>query len=427
MLPALPGGRLLRPLAALILAALFAALTLPLVADATASTGDDLDELGLVDEGEYASPQFGYEVTWSGDWDLDGFYDPPVISDEDEEVDELKLAWAGGDGGEAYVSVLGQSRGPAIDDVMEEWTDDDAIADDWGEGVTGSVALADAGRDSGAVLYALVETGEGDEPAPKHPDVWLSLFVVVDLGDDTQVYLTFSGLAEDFVAAYDEADEVLLDDEPVLVPFDAGDVADAVDAIEVPDAGEASMDELEDAGLQDEGAYESPQFGYAVTWTDAWSLDDYYAEPVVSDPEAGVDVVYLMWADDPTEDEIAYAVVSGEADGPTAGDLLAEWASDEHAASWGDHVSAEVILEDEDRDGGVLVYALYREDTERQYYKVYVAAELADGTVLTLTLSVHESDFEDAYAAAGELLVDGEPLLAPVDWDEIEAAMDEAA
>jgi hypothetical protein len=431
----LAGGRRPRPtLSLMVLFTLLLSLMLPLTASAQFKDDDQLpsgeyEDVGLVADGEYESPQFGYTVEWSTAWDLDPYYDPPVSSDEDEERDDIKLAWFGDDGEEAYLNVIGSSDPAPVEDDLAYLADPDNAAAFWGEGIEPVVLLDDVGRDSGAVLFALVEGPDAGQPAESDPDVYLSLFVVVQLEDGAKLTMTLSSDVAVYAGAYDMAEAVLINGEPMLNQFDADDVQVAVDdamALSSPDS--ATDAELEELGLVGEGEYESPQFGYAVEWSTEWALDEYYAVPLVSDTDAGVDEVYLEWTGERADpDETAYAMVSGQANGEGVDETLERWTGDEYAERWGEHVDANVIIEANDGDTGVVLFSLYREDTERQYYKINVVVEREGGEVLYLTLNTWEPDFEAAYAAAGGILVDGEPLLTLTDWDEIEEAIEEAA
>ncbi|MEJ7837923.1 MAG: hypothetical protein WKF81_03860 [Thermomicrobiales bacterium] len=51
-------------------------------------TGDDVSNLGLVEDGVYQSPQFGVELEWSSDWEVDT---DTLGSDEDFGVDQLAM------------------------------------------------------------------------------------------------------------------------------------------------------------------------------------------------------------------------------------------------------------------------------------------------------------------------------------------------
>jgi hypothetical protein len=144
----------------------------------------------------------------------------------------------------------------------------------------------------------------------------------------------------------------------------------------------------------------------------------------VSDTDAGIDQLFLAWRGEQTDpEEASYVMVSGQADGAGVDDTLELWTSEKYAEdTWGDDAEAEVILDEADGDTGVVVYSLVREDNGQQYYKVMVVVERDGGEVLNLTLNTYEPDFEAAYEAAGDILVDGEPLLTGTPWDEIEDA-----
>jgi hypothetical protein len=184
----------------------------------------DPEDAGLVDDVTYESPQFGYELSWSEDWELDTYYDPAVVSNEEEELDQICIMWSGGPDEESYAIFAGQTanRGGPENDV-EEWTDEDYIADQWAESFESTPIGDDTTRDSGAVLYSVVDTDNDYQ--------YYTLYQSTELADGTTLYITFSGYEdwfEDSYAAFSE--EVLLDGDPIELVFDADQISELIAA-----------------------------------------------------------------------------------------------------------------------------------------------------------------------------------------------------
>lgn len=190
--------------------------------DEEADEAADPEDLGLVGRRSYESPQFGYTVDWSREWDVDEFYEEPLISDEDAEQDRIYLLWQGDAPEEAFLVITGQaaSRG-GVDEDVDEWLDPDFIENQWDETLEVEPILDDASRDTGAVLYSLVDTENDDAQ-------YFVMYVAVELEDGTMIYITFTAFGEHFEAAYEAAGDVLVNDEPVLQFLEWDDIEDAI-------------------------------------------------------------------------------------------------------------------------------------------------------------------------------------------------------
>jgi hypothetical protein len=182
----------------------------------------DPEDLGLVDDGEYESPQFGYAVEWSRDWDLDTYYEEPLISDEEIVQDRLYLIWTGVDGEEAYVIITGQeaSRG-GVDEDVAEWTDPDYIEEQWEEGLEVEAILDDSSGNTGAVLFSLVDTENDDAQ-------YFIMYAAVELDDGSMIYVTFTVFEDYFENAYLGAADLLVDGESVLNFLAWDDIEEAI-------------------------------------------------------------------------------------------------------------------------------------------------------------------------------------------------------
>jgi hypothetical protein len=182
----------------------------------------DLEAAGLVGRRSYESPQFGYTIDWSRDWDVDSYYEPPVVSSEDDEQDLIYLVWSDGSGSEAYAIFSGQtaSRGGGDADV-EEWTDPDYIAEQWNANFDVEPLLDDTTRDAGAVLFSVVDTDNDSQ--------YYTVYQSIELEDGTTLYLTFSSHEDSLEDAYTSwSEDVEINGEPIDVVFTWADIEGAI-------------------------------------------------------------------------------------------------------------------------------------------------------------------------------------------------------
>lgn len=195
------------------------------------SDASDLEAAGLIDDDAYESPQFGYTIEWSRDWEVDyaieEFNDHlPVISDEGNEQDRLYLVWFGGPGEESYAIVSGQTanRGGPDGDV-EEWLDPDYIMDpDQWDPTKFDVEplLDDSTRDTGAVLYSVIDTENNDAQ-------YYTIYQSIEYQDGFTLYLTFSAHEDWFEASYASwSEDIEIYGEPVDVVFGWDDIEDEI-------------------------------------------------------------------------------------------------------------------------------------------------------------------------------------------------------
>jgi len=187
----------------------------------------DWEAAGLIDDTEYESPQFGYAVEWSTDWGLDLYYDDidngtqPVMSNSDDDVDTLYLAWEDEPGAPVWIVVTGQETNRGTPDgEVDEWTDRDWIDDQWASGIDVEVLLDDSGRDSAAVLYSLVDTDNDDAQ-------FYTIYVAVYV-DDYTLYLSFTAQEDFFEDGYAALEDVEIDGEPLFQYFDWDEIEEAI-------------------------------------------------------------------------------------------------------------------------------------------------------------------------------------------------------
>ncbi len=188
----------------------------------------DWEAAGLISDTEYESPQFGYGVEWSTDWTLDLYYDrpeddvQPVMSNEDDEYDTVYLAWIGEPDAASWAIVTGQSanRG-GVDEEIDEWTDEDWMANQWAKGIEPEVLLTDTSRDTAAVLYQLVDSDADDA-------VYYTIYVAIYL-DDYTLYLSYTAAEVFFEDGYAALEDVEIDGDPLFQFLDWDDIEDAID------------------------------------------------------------------------------------------------------------------------------------------------------------------------------------------------------
>lgn len=196
-----------------------------------------------------------------------------------------------------------------------------------------------------------------------------------------------------------------------------------------PDDEPSDAADLEAAGLVDDDAYESPQFGYTVEWSRDWAVD-FEIElirdhaPVISDEDAELDQLYAIWSGGPGEE--SYAIFSGQTAnrGGPDGDIE-EWTDEDWIEDqWDADFDVDVLLEDTTRTAAAVLYSVVQTEDDFQHYTIYQAFELEDGTTLYLTFSAFEEWFEESYLSWSEdVEINGEPLDLVFDWDDIEDAI----
>lgn len=173
----------------------------------------DLAALGIVEEGLYESPQFGTEVEWSNDWDVNEDF---LSSDEDEEVDNLGLAI---DDGAAVLLITVFEAGDATPaDYAAFWESDEFLEEN--ASPEAEVLLSDSSGDESGVLIA--------DPLEDGGELWALRQAYSLDGGDTIVTVLMVGLSDDFPDYLADAqDGVEIDGDPALSLFSVEDVEDA--------------------------------------------------------------------------------------------------------------------------------------------------------------------------------------------------------
>jgi hypothetical protein len=168
--------------------------------------------------------------------------------------------------------------------------------------------------------------------------------------------------------------------------------------------------DLEAAGVIDEVTYESPNYGYEVAWTDAWTVI-----PDNTTTDDGYDQIQFI-----SEDNWVVSF-SGEELGRRmeVADYVDRFIANEEDSG------GEILLDDVgDTEGGYI--ALYESDSGAEMV-IYAAASLydEDGTVVLILLIAPVDEFEDALdEVQNDFALDGEPVLELFRSREIRRALD---
>jgi hypothetical protein len=186
-------------------------------APVAATPGIALDELGLVEEGRYISPQFEVEVIWGDTWTLGQRMREPVFSNPTFEEDGIVLEWNGGTFGMVGVTIFAAGENdPGA--VVGSWVD---AAHGHGE-IDVAVLLEKTSGTTTAVLVLTTDPG-GFEIAG-----------VVEVGclDAACSILRMTeiiGSPDAFAWSYADAQSgITIDSVPVFPVFSAHDVARAL-------------------------------------------------------------------------------------------------------------------------------------------------------------------------------------------------------
>lgn len=169
----------------------------------------DLEALGLVEEGEYVSPQFDTEVLWDPSWELDRAADEPLVSDAERGMDSLVLIWNGEDFVLLYVDLFA-AEGLTPEDFAIYWTSDEYLEEN--ADPDAEILLDDSDDASGAVLMRDY-LSDGEEV------IILREALSLD-GGDTIALVTLIGFPETFPDAYADAREgITIDGDAAVQTF----------------------------------------------------------------------------------------------------------------------------------------------------------------------------------------------------------------
>ncbi|HYI25500.1 MAG TPA: hypothetical protein VD767_08840, partial [Thermomicrobiales bacterium] len=150
----------------------------------------------------------------------------PVMSNEVDGFDRVYIAWFGEPDAGVWNTITGQeeNRG-SLDEEVEEWTDPDYIEENWldfNPDYEVEVLLDDTTRDSAAVVYSLLDTGNDDAQ-------YYLIYMAVYL-EDVTLYVAFTAYEDNFENGYAALDEIEVDGEPLFTFLDWDDIEEAIDA-----------------------------------------------------------------------------------------------------------------------------------------------------------------------------------------------------
>lgn len=146
------------------------------------------------------------------------------------------------------------------------------------------------------------------------------------------------------------------------------------------------------SGLVDGTSYESPQFGYTLSWDDAWSA----RQRDITSNEGGFDTITIRH-------DAGTLRVSGRTDDYPAVEFL----NDTVDLIVSNADASDIVSEDVEAD---VPYVEFTADRDHVIVEAYTLPD--SGAVVVLTLKARESEFETALAAAREsVALDGEPVL----------------
>ena len=182
-----------------------------------------------------------------------------------------------------------------------------------------------------------------------------------------------------------------------------------------------------DAGIIDFRTYESPNWGWRVTWEEGWDLDAYYDPPVTTDEERQYDQLHLAWSGD--DGASAYVTLQGAA---ATGDDLADelelltdpaWI----AQAWEPHFEVTPFLTYDDEDSVQVVYSIIdTSDNDARHYTIFETM-IVNGDWVYVTFTTNAESLAAAFdATTGDLRLNRDPILTGIDWHEIEDAIEDA-
>lgn len=327
-------------------------------------------------------------VWWSAPWEGEGTFDANAS------LDEVIL-----ENGDATVMIheiplTGGSVEDMIEDRTVELENTRRIADL-------EETYADASDDEAYAGRSWVNRNDETIYSFQHAQVWEKNYLLS---------IEFIAPEEQFVELWGSMEDVLLVGQPILNDLDGEEVAQSI-GIGGREQGRSGVDPaLEDSGVIDEVTYESPNYGYELTWTEAWTVI-----PDNTRSERDYDQVQLI-----SEDNWVVSF-SGEVlpEDVTIVDYMDSLiASEEDSGS-------EILLDDADDEAGAYL-AVYESDSgvEMVVYAVAMSYD-RDGTAIFAFLIAPLADFEDALAETQDAFaLDGEPVLDYFRARQIQRALD---
>jgi len=265
------------------------------------------------------------------------------------------------------------------------------------------------------------------------PDDEFYVWTGIDIWEPEHYESVLTDFAEEVEIS--EVDPFVIEDVDGLIelaqaePAEASPAADATPgADEIDEADETPEDVTPEGdtdlpGLIAEGEYESPQFGAAITWTDAWILDERRDEPIGSDEVNDIDTVFLT--DAATGSTIVYMTVEelASSDPDDILDMITRPGYNEDV--FGIDPDSEVLLQDSTEDAAAIL-VVDDSGVEPLVILMEVHALDEDGLVAFVDFRAYASDIdEDVLTALEEdLEIEGQPGLTVFTVDEILAELE---
>lgn len=434
-------------------------------ADDAESTPDVLP--GLVDEGEFVSPVFDVEVTWTDAWELGdlenplvefaigGNFDAAVTSDpasgdaiwlmdtaSESAVLGVFIVPNPGFTPTTMTQVMGQPDfledslfvSPESDTLLLEETD-----------TTATILVRDADTPEHLVYLEVVFPEDENYFIWAGFDLW-EPDAYEGVFEDVAEGIEISGVDLFSVATPDELLELInepaSDDDDATPEADVTPEDDATDeADETPEADATDeadetpqadateeADETPEAdtdfpGLVAEGEYESPQYGTGITWTDAWIVDESRDEPIFSNEDDRIDTVFLT--DAATESTIIYMTVEelSSSDPEDILDLITREGYNEEV--FGIDPDSEVLLADSTADSAAIL-VVDDSGVDPLVILMEVHALNDEGLVAFVDFRAYASDIDEEVLTALEqdLEIEGRPGLTVFTVDEVLAELE---
>jgi len=186
------------------------------------------EEAGLVGDGVFVSPAFGYEVTWPETWGLNPVVRVPVRSTSVVPFDEVHLAEDDPetDPPPFFDFYASYQRETTMEQELAVFVDPEWIALGFREEIDSTVLLQDTSGNEAEALLAVTIQDTGDVEY-----VWLRF---ARDGERADLYFYMKARSDDFEGAWDTmvTGEIALDGDPIETLFAWDDIEDAIAGFE---------------------------------------------------------------------------------------------------------------------------------------------------------------------------------------------------
>jgi hypothetical protein len=193
----------------------------------TGRGGEGLDlaqyeDLGLLAEGDYVSPQFGVGVTWDDTWYFDASYEDPITSDTAAGLDSLSLSWNGDENASIFVTIVA-SEGATPEDIVDYWASAEYLEET--SSPDAEVLLQETSRSGSASVLVRDYLDDGTEVSIVRGAL------CADAQCDTLVMVAMFALPDVLPDAYEDArSDIELDGERLLDVFSPREITGALDS-----------------------------------------------------------------------------------------------------------------------------------------------------------------------------------------------------